>query len=411
MGGDTKAINLSTETASKQRWRAQPKGCNGLLLLADGSLFWGQGFGAAKQVVGELCFNTSMTGYQEILTDPSYSSQLITFTAPHIGNVGVNEEDLEATRPACRGLILRERPRSPSSWRATQSLGDWLEAHDLPGLAGVDTRRITTHIRKHGAIDAAIVWAPGRRWSEEELLTLWAEVKAWGGLSGRDLASKESGQRPSDWDEGLWRTTPQGEGVSPHVVVIDYGVKSNILRSLTACGAQVSVVSSEASGEDILALNPDGICLSNGPGDPAATLTVAKPTIRRLLDETQLPIFGICLGHQLLALTLGAQTEKMHQGHRGANHPILDIERGRVEITSQNHGFAVTGLPSEVEETHRSLFDGSNAGIRLKGRPVSAVQFHPEASPGPHDSQGIFQNFVEDARQYQVTRSSEEEKS
>ena len=392
--------------AASLRWCPPPPKADGLLVLADGLLFWGRGFGAAREVTGELCFNTSMTGYQEVITDPSYAAQLITFTAPHIGNVGVNDEDDEADTPACRGVILREAPRGPSSWRAERDLGSWLAAHERPGLSGVDTRRLTTHIRTHGAIDATLAWAPGHRWTQAEVEALWERARRWGGLAGRDLASEYSGTRAQGWDEGLWRSPPAPSEGAPHVVLIDYGVKSNILRSLRGHGARVSVVAADASAAEILSLQPDGICLSNGPGDPAATVEVARETLTGLLSDEALPLFGICLGHQLLALSLGAKTEKMHQGHRGANHPVIDLETGRVEITSQNHGFAVNELPEGLEETHRSLFDGSNAGIRLRGRPVRAVQFHPEASPGPHDSQGLFARFVEDARQYADARGS-----
>jgi carbamoyl-phosphate synthase small subunit len=368
----------------------------GLLVLGDGTVFRGRGIGAAGDCVGEVCFNTSMTGYQEILTDPSYAGQIITFTFPHIGNVGTNPEDIETVVPACRGLVLRADITTPSNWRATSHLDAWLKRMGLVGLSGIDTRRLTRRIRDLGAPNGVIAHDPAGRF---DLDALRAKAAAWPGLEGMDLAKDVTCRQTYQWDESTW-TLGQGygrlEAPRHHVVAMDFGAKRNILRCLAAAGCKVTVVPATASVEDVMRHKPDGVFLSNGPGDPAATGVYAVPTIRGLVD-TGLPVFGICLGHQMLALALGGQTGKMPLGHRGANHPVKDLATGRVEITSQNHGFCVRpeSLPAEAEVTHVSLFDGSNEGIRLKGRPVFSVQYHPEASPGPQDSHYLFRRFVD----------------
>jgi carbamoyl-phosphate synthase small subunit len=367
-----------------------------VLALADGQLIWGQGIGAVGKAVGEVCFNTSLTGYQEILTDPSYAGQIITFTFPHIGNVGANLEDIETMTPAARGLVLRADITEPSNWRATQHLDGWLKARGLVGIAGIDTRRLTRRIRDAGAPSGVICHAPDRNFDEAALI---AEAKAWPGLDGMDLAIEVSCRQSYDWDEARWTLEGgYGKQANPrfHVVAVDYGAKRNILRCLATIGAKVTVVPATASAEDILRHKPDGIFLSNGPGDPAATGNYAVPVIRQLLD-TGIPLFGICLGHQLLALALGGRTRKMAIGHRGANHPVKDLATGKVEITSQNHGFCVLpeSLPEGVEVSHVSLFDGSNEGLRLKDKPVFSVQYHPEASPGPQDSHYLFKRFAD----------------
>ena len=373
-----------------------PAGATGALVLADGTVLWGRGLGAAGRAVGEVCFNTAMTGYQEILTDPSYAGQIITFTFPHIGNVGANAEDIETTTAAARGLVLRADITEPSNWRATRHLDDWLKANGLVGLSGVDTRRLTRRIRDGGAPSGVVVHAPDGRF---DLAATLAEAAGWPGLEGMDLAAEVSCRQTYAWNETPWSAASgYGRMEAPlrHVVAIDYGAKRNILRSLAGLGCRVTVVPADAPPEDILRHRPDGIFLSNGPGDPAATGVYAIPTVRALID-TGLPVFGICLGHQILALALGAETEKMHLGHRGANHPVKDLTTGKVEITSQNHGFKVSSdsLPPGVSQTHVSLFDGSNEGLALDDRPVFSVQYHPEASPGPTDSHYLFQRFVD----------------
>jgi carbamoyl-phosphate synthase small subunit len=374
---------------------AKPRGANAALVLADGQVFWGRGIGAHGAVVGEVCFNTSITGYQEILTDPSYAGQIITFTFPHIGNVGANTEDLEAGTPAARGLIIRADITEPSNFRAERNLSDWLSAQRLVGLCGVDTRALTRHIRDHGAPNGAIGFAAD---GKPDLDALLAAARGWPGLTGMDLAREVTCRQSYDWDETRWRLG-QGYGrlEQPRfkVVAIDYGAKRNILRCLAGVGAAVTVVPADARAEDILRHRPDGVFLSNGPGDPAATGVYAVPVIRDLLARG-LPIFGICLGHQLLALALGGRTIKLERGHRGANHPVKDLTTGKVEITSQNHGFAVVAesLPSDVDVTHVSLFDGTNEGLRIRNRPVFSVQYHPEASPGPEDSHYLFERFA-----------------
>ena len=385
-----------------------PKGATAALVLEDGSVFWGHGIGHEGTAVGELCFNTSMTGYQEILTDPSYAGQIITFTTPHIGNVGTNPEDIETTTPAARGCVLREVLTEPSNWRAHQHLDAWLRSHQLVGLTGADTRQLTRRIRDLGAPRAVTAHAPDGRF---DLPALLAQAKDWSGLAGLDLAIEVTCRQSYDWRETCWRL---GEGYGSQdaprykVVAMDFGAKRNILRCLADLGCDVTVVPADTSAEDILARQPDGIFLSNGPGDPAATGRYAVPTIKALLEKPDLPIFGICLGHQLLALALGATTEKMHLGHRGANHPVKELTSGTVEITSQNHGFVVKAesLPSGVTATHVSLFDGSNEGLSLDGRPVFSVQHHPEASPGPQDSHYLFRRFVGFMEQQKNARSA-----
>ena len=375
---------------------ARPPGATAALVLADGSVFWGHGAGAAGTRIGEVCFNTSMTGYQEIMTDPSYAGQIITFTFPHIGNVGANHEDIETITPAARGVVLRAASTEPSNWRALQPLDNWLKSNDLVGVAGIDTRRLTRRIRDGGPPSGALCHAPDGAIDTEALLEL---ARAWPGLEGMDLAKEVTCRQTYQWDETAWRW---GHGYGRlerprfRVVAVDYGAKRNILRTLAASGAAVTVVPATASADDILRHAPDGIFLSNGPGDPAATAAYAVPVLRTLL-QTAKPIFGICLGHQLLSLALGGKTRKMAIGHRGANHPVKDLATGKVEITSQNHGFVVIpeSLPPEAEVTHVSLFDGSNEVIHLKGRPVFSVQYHPEASPGPQDSHYLFDRFAD----------------
>lgn len=373
-----------------------PAGANAALVLEDGMVFWGRGAGAVGVAIGEVCFNTSYTGYQEILTDPSYAGQIITFTFPHIGNVGVNAEDVESITPAVRGCVMRQPVSSPSNWRAVGDLDTWLKKHGLVALTGVDTRRLTRRIRDGGAPRGSLIHAPDDT-IDVDVLRFMAE--RWPGLEGMDLAQEVMCRQTYSWDETAWHW-PEGYGrqAEPrfHVVAIDYGAKRNILRCLAAAGCRVTVVPGTASADDVLRHRPDGVFLSNGPGDPAATGAYAVPVIRAVLAQG-VPLFGICLGHQMLALALGARTYKLHLGHRGANHPVKDLETGRVEITSQNHGFAVerTSLPAGVVETHVSLFDSTNEGLRVEGAPAFSVQFHPEASPGPHDSHYLFGRFVE----------------
>ncbi len=366
------------------------------LVLADGSVFWGRGIGTVGIRVGEVCFNTSMTGYQEIMTDPSYAGQIICFTFPHIGNVGTNPEDIETLTPAARGLVVRVDITEPANWRATEHFDRWLKSHGLVGVAGVDTRKLTRRIRDGGAPNGAVVHAPDGKIDYRAALDA---ARAWPGLEGMDLAKEVSTRQMYNWDETRWAWS-QGYGRldNPrfHVVAVDYGAKRNILRLLASHGCRVTVVPATATADEILAHKPDGIFLANGPGDPAATGTYAVPTLQTLM-ETGKPIFGICLGHQLLGLALGGRTKKMPIGHRGANHPVKDLETGKVEITSQNHGFCVIpeSLPRDVEVTHVSLFDGSNEGLRVRGKPIFSVQYHPEASPGPQDSHYLFQRFVD----------------
>ncbi len=372
-----------------------PPGTTAALVLADGTVFWGQGVGAFGETVGELCFNTSMTGYEEILTDPSYAGQIITFTFPHIGNVGANLEDIETVNPVARGLVLAAPITDQSNWRATGGFNDWLVRNNLIGLSGVDTRRLTRRLRDLGAANATIGHAAE---GALDIAALKAKASEWPGLDGMDLAIEVTGRQMANWDETLW-TLDGGHGTqtSPrhHVVAIDYGAKRNILRALASSGCKVTIVPANATSEDVLRHKPDGIFLSNGPGDPAATGVYAVPVIQELIASNT-PIFGICLGHQLLSLAVGGRTEKMHHGHRGANHPVKELATGKVEITSQNHGFVVVpeSLPANCEATHVSLFDGSNEGFRMTDKPVFAVQYHPEASPGPKDSHHLFDRFV-----------------
>lgn len=368
------------------------------LVLADGTVFWGHGLGATGQTVGEVCFNTAMTGYQEILTDPSYAGQIITFTFPHIGNAGINYDDIETATSAAHGLILRNAITEPANYRAKNHFNRWLADRNLVGISGVDTRRLTRRIRLGGAPNGIVAHNPDGKF---DIPALIADAQAWPGLEGMDLAKGVSCRQSFTWDETRWDFANNGgaygKQTSPraHVVVIDYGVKRNILRSLATAGFQVTVVPATASAADVLGHKPDGVLLSNGPGDPAATGVYAVPVIKELL-ATGLPVMGICLGHQMLALALGGRTVKMHQGHRGANHPVKDLTTAKVEITSMNHGFTVdeSHLPAGVTISHVSLFDGSVCGLEVAGRPVISVQHHPEASPGPQDSHYLFDRFM-----------------
>jgi carbamoyl-phosphate synthase small subunit len=378
-----------------------PNGATGVLVLADGTIVWGRGFGAEGEAVGEVCFNTAMTGYQEVMTDPSYASQIVTFTFPHIGNVGANHEDLEADNPWALGCVVRDDVTRPSNFRSVMGFDAWMRSNGRIGLAGVDTRALTRKIRIDGAPNGIIAHSASGEFDIDALLE---KARAWPGLEGMDLAKEVSCRQMYRWAGGRWTLgAGYGEGGEgedrPHVVAIDYGSKRNIFRNLADAGARVTVLPATASFEDVMAHAPDGIFLSNGPGDPAATGEYAVPVIRKLL-ETGKPLFGICLGHQLLGLAVGAKTVKMHQGHRGANHPVKRLADGRVEITSMNHGFAVEKetLPANVRETHISLFDGSNCGIELTDRPAFSVQYHPEASPGPQDSVYLFEKFVAQLR-------------
>ena len=367
------------------------------LALADGSIFYGVGFGATGQTVAEMCFNTAMTGYQEIMTDPSYAGQIVTFTFPHIGNTGTNPEDDETGDPVAAGMVVKWMPTDPSSWRAVQDLSGWLAARGRIAIGGIDTRRLTRAIRQQGAPHAALAHNPDGVFDVEALV---AAARGFAGLEGMDLAKDVTCAQSYRWNEMRWAWP---DGYAPQtapkhkVVAIDYGAKRNILRCLASAGCDITVLPSTATYADIMAHAPDGVFLSNGPGDPAATGAYAVPMIKDVLEKTELPVFGICLGHQMLALALGARTIKMSHGHHGANHPVKDMDTGKVEITSMNHGFAVDtqSLPAGVIETHRSLFDGSNCGIRMEGRPVYSVQHHPEASPGPQDSYYLFERFAE----------------
>ncbi|MFS0771429.1 glutamine-hydrolyzing carbamoyl-phosphate synthase small subunit [Sphingomonas sp. 1P08PE] len=382
----------------------KPEGATGCLVLASGEVIWGHGFGAEGEAVGEVCFHTAMTGYQEIMTDPSFAGQMIAFTFPHIGNVGANPDDVEADGPHALGMIVREVPTAPSSFRAMENLDGWMRRHARIGLAGVDTRALTRRIRGQGAPNGVIAHSASGTFDVPLLLDM---ARSWPGLEGMDLAKTVSTETHYGWGAeapgGVWRL---GFGYSasddqpesdqrPHVVAIDYGSKRNIFRNLVKAGSKVTVLPATATFEQVMALAPDGVFLSNGPGDPAATADYAVPVIRQVL-AAKLPLFGICLGHQLLALAVGARTTKMFQGHRGANHPVKRLSDGAVEITSMNHGFAVErdSLPAGVTETHVSLFDGSNAGLELDGGRAFSVQYHPEASPGPQDSLYLFERFV-----------------
>ncbi len=401
-------MNTETEAlaaeAARSRARRLPDWADeaptALLVLVDGTVIEGKGAGATGIAVGEVCFNTAMTGYQEILTDPSYAGQIITFTFPHIGNVGTNAEDIEtaslAAASGVRGCVLRAPITAPSNWRAAQDFNAWLKARGIIAITGVDTRALTALIREKGMPNAVIAHAPEGKF---DLDALKHEAAAWPGMVGLDLAKEVTSGQSYSWDETEWQW---GEGYGRqetpqfHVVAIDYGLKRNILRELAGAGCRLTVVPATATAEDILERKPDGVFLSNGPGDPAATGIYAVPEIRKLVDSG-LPVFGICLGHQMLGLALGGKTAKMHQGHHGANHPVKDFTTDKVEITSMNHGFAVDrdSLPVYVEETHVSLFDGSNCGLKVKDRPVFSVQYHPEASPGPQDSHYLFTRFID----------------
>ena len=377
-------------------FNARPEGAEAALVLATGEVFWGRGAGAAGQATGEVCFNTSITGYQEIITDPSYAGQIITFTFHHVGNVGINPEDHEATNSAARGCILREAITEPANWRATGHLDDWFKSMALPAVTGVDTRRLTRLIRDRGAPNGTIVHIPG---GTPDVKAAQEAARAWPGLEGMDLAKEVSCRQSYSWDETEWSLAGASFGhqqaSNPHVVAVDYGAKRNILRCLATIGCRVTVIPATATAEDVLGYEPDGVFLSNGPGDPAATGVYAVPMIETVL-KVGIPIFGICLGHQMLAIALGAKTKKMHMGHRGANQPVKDLETGKVEITSQNHGFVVDRetLPKGIVETHKSLFDGILEGLRVEGKPVFSVQYHPEASPGPQDSHYLFKRFI-----------------
>ncbi len=374
----------------------RPPDANAALVLEDGSVFWGRGAGANGVAVGEVCFNTSMTGYQEIITDPSYAGQIINFTFPHIGNVGTNIQDIEAIRPALRGCIFGASITDPANWRASQHLDAWLKAHDLVALTGIDGRRLTRLIRDNGAPRGALIHVPNEDIDVDALKFM---AFSWPGLEGMDLAREVTCKETYPWsgeagwtiDGGYDNKTNDG----PHVVAVDFGAKLNILRCLAQAGCRITVVPATTSANDILELEPDGIFLSNGPGDPAATGKYALPMIREVISGGR-PVFGICLGHQLLSLALGCTTKKMHMGHRGANHPVRDMETGKVEITSQNHGFVVErdSLPEGVIETHKSLFDGTLEGLRVENKPIFSIQHHPEASPGPQDSHYLFDRFI-----------------
>ena len=371
---------------------AHPTAC---LALADGTVFYGRGFGATGQTVAELCFNTAMTGYQEIMTDPSYAGQVVTFTFPHVGNVGTTSEDDETGEPVAAGMVVKWDPTAPSNWRAEEELTSWLAKRGRIGIGALDTRRLTRAIRQQGAPHVALSHDPDGKFDIEALV---AAARGFSGLEGLDLAKDVTCAQSYRWDETRW-SWPEGygqrTGPGKRVVAIDYGAKRNILRCLASVGCDVTVLPASATAEDVLAHEPQGVFLSNGPGDPAATGAYAVPMIQEVLQE-ELPVFGICLGHQMLALALGARTIKMNHGHHGANHPVKDLETGKVEITSMNHGFTVDAqtLPDGIVETHVSLFDGSNCGIRMKDRPVFSVQYHPEASPGPQDSFYLFERFA-----------------
>ena len=399
-GADPPAVNDSRRTIMTDPLQAHhipPADATAALVLGDGGVFWGRGFGAwsAGGAVGEVCFNTGMSGYQETLTDPSYAGQIITFTFPHIGNVGVNAEDVEAARVAALGLVVKQDITEPSNWRAAGHLDGWLRQFGVTGVGGIDTRALTLRIREGGAPNGLLAFPADGRF---DIAALMARARDWPGLEGMDLAREVCCRQSYPWDETCW-AWPVGYGRQGaprhHVVAVDYGAKRNILRCLAAAGCRVTVVPGTATVDDILGHAPDGVFLSNGPGDPAATGEYAVPAIRGVLAAGK-PVFGICLGHQLLALALGARTFKMARGHRGANQPVKDLSTGRVEITSQNHGFAVDAatLPEGVRVTHVSLFDGSNEGIACDDRPAFSVQYHPEASPGPSDSHYLFGRFV-----------------
>ena len=384
------------------------EGCTGVLVLSDGTVYQGLGCGATGDALGEVCFNTAMTGYQEILTDPSYMEQIIAFTFPHVGNVGVNADDVEQLgndpKRAAKGAIFRDAPTPPANWRSDMSFNDWLIQRGVVGLSGIDTRSLTKKIREHGMPHGVIAHSPSGVF---DLEALKAKAREWKGLGGLDLAIDATVTQSAAYTTDLWQWPngfSDGNKKEFKVVVIDYGVKQNILRALVDIGAEVQIVPAKTSAEEILARKPDGVLLSNGPGDPAATGEYAVPVIRKLV-ASGVPVFGICLGHQMLGIALGAKTIKMSQGHHGANHPVKDETTGKVEIVSMNHGFAIDrdSLPEGVVETHVSLFDGSNCGIAMTGKPVFSVQHHPEASPGPVDSLYLFERFAQNMRAAKVS--------
>ena len=388
-----------TPSATAERPAAVLSRATGLLVLADGTVFEGQGFGAAGSAVGEVCFNTAMTGYQEILTDPSYAGQIVAFTFPHIGIVGTNSEDIEATTPVVRALVVRADADAPSNYRALSPLDRWLKLHNIPGIAGIDTRALTNRIREQGMPHGVVAHAPDGKFDREALVK---KARAFPGLVGLDLAKDVTCRQMYSWNETPWAWgSGYGTQSAPtwRAVVLDYGVKRNILRQLAGHGAEIVVLPAQATFDDVMRQSPHGVLLSNGPGDPAATGQYAIPTIKGLV-ETDVPVFGICLGHQMLGLALGATTKKMAQGHHGANHPVKDLETGKVEIVSMNHGFTVDAatLPKGVKQTHVSLFDGTNCGLRLTDKTVFSVQYHPEASPGPMDSHYLFERFAAAAK-------------
>lgn len=374
-----------------------PQKSTAVLVFADGKTFFGFGIGKKGKTIGEICFTTGLTGYQETLTDPSFSQQIITFTFPHIGNIGTTSEDMETTKPACNGLIVRENITNPSNFRNEKHLNKWLEENGITGIAGVDTRAITRYIRTHGAQNVIIHYFDKK--SEVNIESLQKEAEKHPSMKGKELAMGVTCEKSSKWDKKRWEL---GAGYQKQtekkykVVAFDYGAKTNILRSLASVGFDVTVVPANTSFEEIKKLSPDGVFLSNGPGDPAATGEYAIEVIKKIIDAN-IPIFGICLGHQLLARALGCTTTKMHQGHRGSNHPVKNLKTGNVEITSQNHGFVVNkaALPEDVEITHLSLFDDTIEGIRSKTKPAFSVQYHPESSPGPHDSVYLFKEFFD----------------
>ena len=389
-------MNNMTASTAPHSFFSEPVRPTAVLVLEDGTCFYGQGFGAETTNVGEVCFNTSMTGYQEIMTDPSYAGQIITFTFPHIGNTGTNKADIETDRPASLGMIVRNPVTPPSSWRSDSPLEQWLQSYELPGISGIDTRALTRLIRDNGAPKGVICHDQSGEFDIEKLAMM---AKNWPGLKGMDLATEVTTRQSRNWQSASYDLTDCAAAEKTgnvNVVAIDFGCKQNILRCLVDAGCNVELVPATTSADDILARKPDGIFLANGPGDPAATAEYAVPELRKLIDAN-IPIFGICIGHQLLALAFGGTTTKMERGHRGANHPVRDLLSNKIEITSQNHGFIVSpdSLPDDVEITHISLFDGSVEGLRHKTKPVFSVQYHPESSPGPHDSRHLFTQFTE----------------
>jgi carbamoyl-phosphate synthase small subunit len=381
---------------------SRPTAC---LALADGTIFLGRGFGATGEAVGELCFNTAMTGYQEIMTDPSYAGQIVAFTFPHIGNTGVTPEDDETASPVALGMVTRMDPTDPSNWRATENLRSWMTKSGRIGIAGIDTRRLTRMVRDLGMPHVTIAHDPSGNLDTDALIE---RARGWNGIEGADLAKDVTCAAPYQWKEKRWTWADgytEQDAPKRKVVAIDYGAKRNILRCLADVGCDVTVLPASATAEDVLSLQPDGVFLSNGPGDPAATGEYAVPTIKAVV-ESGLPVFGVCLGHQMLALALGASTMKMKQGHHGANHPVKDLDTGKVEITSMNHGFTVDcdTLPAGIVESHRSLFDKTNCGLRVEGKPIFSVQYHPEASPGPRDSHYLFERFAQNIDEYKKNK-------